>query len=221
MEVSVGPSVVSTHFNDEFVVCELSGEMSSTKEQGYFTADTRLVSGYRLELGGERPILLNGTPTRNHSARFEFTTPALVGSDGHLVPEHCLHLRVDQTVGPGIHKDYDLTNQCRDVVVFDLEVSIESDFADLFDVKAHRRVRRGSIHSFWDEENGRLATHYTNGAFERSLVLEVTKNDSPPEFANGGILFRVELAPASSWHCCLLWMPVIDGTERRVTRPCH
>ena len=67
MEVSVGPPVVSTHFNDEFVVCELSGEMSSTKEQGYFAADTRLVPGYRLKLGGERPILLNGTATRNHS----------------------------------------------------------------------------------------------------------------------------------------------------------
>lgn len=134
MEVSVGPPVVSTHFNDEFVVCELSGEMSSTKEQGYFAADTRLVSGYRLKLGGERPILLNGTATRNHSARFEFTNPALVGSDGHLLPEHCLHLRVDRTVGPGIHEDYDLTNKCRDAVVFDLEVSIESDFADLFDV---------------------------------------------------------------------------------------
>jgi len=29
------------------------------------------------------------------------------------------------------HEDYDLTNQSRDDVVFDLEVSIESDFADL------------------------------------------------------------------------------------------
>jgi len=57
VEVSVGPLVVSTHFDDEVVVCERSGEMSSTKEQGYFAADTRLVSGYRLKLGGKQPIL--------------------------------------------------------------------------------------------------------------------------------------------------------------------
>jgi len=221
VEVGVGPPVVSTHFDDEVVVCELSGEMSSTKEQGYFSADTRLVSGYRLKLGGKQPVLLNGAAAGQHSARFEFTNPAIVGCDGHQLSEHSLHLRLDRSVGPGIHEDYDLTNQSRDDVVFDLEVSIESDFADLFDVKAHRRVRRGSIHSFWDEENERLTTRYANGAFERSFVLEVANNDSPPEFANGGILFRVELAPASSWHCCLWWMPVIDGTERRVTRPCH
>jgi len=45
VEVSVGPPVVSIHFNDEFLVCEKSAEMSSTKDQGYFAADTRLVSG--------------------------------------------------------------------------------------------------------------------------------------------------------------------------------
>ena len=221
MEVSVGPPVVSTHFDDEVVVCEPSGEMSSTKEQGYFAADTRLVSGYRLKLGGKRPVLLNGAAVGSHAARFEFTNPALVGCDGHQIPEHSFHLRLDRSVGPGIHEDYDVTNQGRDGAVLDLEVSIESDFADLFDVKAHRRIRRGSIHSFWDQETGQLTTRYANEAFERSLVLEITKNDSPPEFANGGILFRIELAPASSWHCCLLWMPVISGMRRKVSRPCH
>ncbi len=98
-----------------------------------------------------------------------------------------------------------------------LEVSIESDFADLFNIKGHRRIRRGSIRSSWDEAIGRLTTRYANGAFERSLILKVANNDSPPEFANGGILFRVQLLPATSWHCCLWWMPVIDGTERTVT----
>jgi hypothetical protein len=69
VEISVGPPVVSTHFDDEVVVSELSGEMSNTKEQGYFAADTRLVSGYRLKLGGERPILLNGTAVMALAAR--------------------------------------------------------------------------------------------------------------------------------------------------------
>ncbi len=82
MEVSVGLPLVSTHFDDEVVVSELSAEISSTKEQGYFVADTRLVSGYRLELCGDRPILLNGAAARPHSARFELTNPTVVGSNG-------------------------------------------------------------------------------------------------------------------------------------------
>jgi glycogen debranching enzyme len=221
VEVSVGPPVVSTHFDDEVVVSEQSGEMSSTKEQGYLASDTRLVSGYRLKLGGVRPVLLNGAAPSQHAARFEFTNPVLVGSDGHDIPGHLLHLRLDRTVGPSVHEDYELTNQGRDDVVLDMEVSIESDFSDLFDVKAHRRIRRGSVHTLWDHESRRLTTRYENGTFERSLVIEIANNDSAPEFANGGITFRVELRPGGSWHTCLWWMAVIDGTERRVTRPCH
>ncbi len=221
MEVSVGLPVVSTHFDDEVVISELSGEISGTKEQGYFAADTRVVSGYRLKLGGARLIVLNGAVTRPHSARFEFTNPTLIGSADSDIPAHSLHLRVDRTVGPGIHEDYDLTNQNRSTLAIAREVSIESDFADIFDVKADRRIRRGSIRSIWDEESRRLTTSYNNDEFERSLVIEVANSDSPPEFANGGILFRTVLLPTESWHSCLWWMPIIDGTERRVTRPCH
>ena len=221
MEISVGPPVISTHFNDEIVVSELSAEMSSNKEQGYFADDTRLVSGYRLKLGGGRAVLLNGAAVNHHSARFEFTNDEVDGCDGQRIPEHCLHLRLDRTVGPAMHEDYDLTNQSRTSIIVDLEVSIESDFADLFDVKAHRRARRGSIRSLWDQDRRRLTTTYTNMTFERSLVIEICNNDSPPQFANGGIRFQVELAPSETWHCCLWWMPVIDGIERRVTRPCH
>jgi glycogen debranching enzyme len=211
---------VSIHFDDEFLVCEMSAEMSSTKEQGYFAADTRLVSGYRLKLGGKAPVLLNGAAVADHSARFEFTNPPIVGADGKELREHSIHLRLDRTVGPGVHEDYDVTNYGRERIVVDLEVSIESDFADLFDVKADRPIRRGSIHGDWDEKAGILTTRYQNGTFDRSFVAEVHHAGSPPEFANGGLLFRLALEPKGSWHLCLWWTPVIDGEERRVVRPC-
>ncbi|NNN22069.1 MAG: hypothetical protein HKL80_08735, partial [Acidimicrobiales bacterium] len=109
MEVSVGEAVVSTHFDDEVAICEFSGEMSSTKEQGYFASDTRFVSGYRLKLGGERPVLLNGAAAGHHSARFEFTNSPLIDGSGEVVPGQSLHLRLDRTVGKGVHEDYDIT----------------------------------------------------------------------------------------------------------------
>lgn len=220
MAVAVGPPTVTIHYNDEFCVCELNGDMSSTKEQGYFAADTRFVSGYRIKLGREHPIIVNGAAVAHHSARFEFTNPAFFGNDGNPIREHALHLRLDRAIGPGLHEDYHLSNHERATVTFTLEVSIESDFSDLFDVKSHRRLVRGSIHSFWDEK-GTLTTRYVNGTFERSFLLEVHNASSEPEFANGGIRFPIVLAPKQHWHACLLWMPVIDGERRQVTRPCH
>lgn len=221
MEVTVGPPIVSTHFDDEIMVCSPSGAVSSRKEQGYFVADTRLVSSYRLTVGGERPTLLNGTATAHHAARFEFTNPRLTGCDGGNVAGDSLHLRLDRSLGPGIHEDYDVTNRRRVALAFDLEVSIGSDFADIFDVKAHRRIRRGSILSQWDDQARRLVTHYENGPFQRAIAIEVVDSDSSPAFANGDIRFRLKLSPGTTWHCCLWWVPVVDGDERRVTRPCH
>jgi glycogen debranching enzyme len=222
MEVSVGPPTVTIHFDDEVVVSERCAEMSSTQEQGYFAADTRLVSGYRLKVCGERPVLFNAAATRDCSARFEFTNPPVIGADGEPLEGHCLHLRLDRTIGHGVHEDYDLTSYARHPVVAELEVSIESDFADLFDVKNHRRIHRGSLSSTWDRKAGRLVTVYENGEFRRSVVLEVDRADSPPGFANGGLTFRAELDPGASWHTCLYWTPVIEGRDfSRNARPCH
>jgi glycogen debranching enzyme len=222
MEVRVGPPSVTIHEDDEFLVSELNAEMSSTKEQGFFAADTRLISGYRLRLGRVRPVLCNSSAVAQHSARFEFTNAASLGADGLEIPEQSLHLRLDRTIGHGVHEDYDLTNYCRKGAVLDLEVSLESDFADLFDVKSHRQIRRGSVQSKWDARRGRLVTWYRNGEFERSLVVEVDKAGSQPEFANGGILFRVALEPGQSWHTCLLWRPASgDQKPKHEPRICH
>ena len=39
-------------------------------EQGFFAADTRFVSGYRLRLGRTQPVLLNSAVIQPWSARF-------------------------------------------------------------------------------------------------------------------------------------------------------
>ncbi len=222
MEVRVGPAAVTIHSDTEFAVSEINGEMSSASEQGYFASDTRLVSGYRLKLCRQRPTLSNSSAVESHSARFEFTNPVLLGTDGIEIPARCLHLRLDRTIGHGIHEDYDLTNFSRRPVAASLEVSIESDFADLFDVKGGRAVRRGSLQSKWDERAGRLITRYHNGDFKRAIAFRVEKADSEPEFANGGIMFRLNLEPGQSWHTCVLWRPILDGSEpEHPPRACH
>jgi glycogen debranching enzyme len=118
-----------------------------------------------------------------------------------------VHLRLDRTIHGGVHEDYDLTNYGSDVVEFELELRFESDFADLFDVKEQRLVRRGSIASRWDSEAHTLTTSYGHGDFERGLRLAVQKQGSDPECANGLLSFRIRLEPKERWHACLLWAP--------------
>ncbi len=206
MDVQVGPPVVAIHADDEVLVCDPDGRMSSTKDEGYVASDTRLVSGYRLKLGRVPPVLLNSSAVEPFSSRFEFTNPALLAATGGRIPARGLHLRLDRSVGHGVHEDYDVVNYGPAPVEVDLEVSVECDFADLFEIKSGALVRRGSLQSHWDPARGWLTTQYANGDFRRSLRIQVEKSGSEPQFANGGVIFRLSLAPGATWHTCLLWI---------------
>jgi glycogen debranching enzyme len=221
MEIRVGPPTITIHADDQFCVCAANAEMSSTQEQGYFAADTRLVSGYRLKLGGTRAVLINSAATDHHSARFEFTNPPLVQPGGAALDAHSLHLRLDRTIGAGLHEDYDLTSYHHEPVELDLEVSIESDFADLFDVKAHRPLLRGTLQGSWDARSERLTVEYQNERFERGLVIDPAESSSAARYANGALLFRVVLPPRGHWHACLLWRPVLGGGPGVPPEHCH
>src|ERR1700739_1961120 len=144
--------MITAHVDDEILISDPDASLSRDRQLGYFIADTRLVSGYRVKIGRVPPVLLNSSQIRPHSARFEFTNPPLLDDEGETVPEHTLHLRVDRALGRGLHEDYDLTNYSGRSIDVMLQVSIESDFADIFDVKDGRLQRRGILQSFWDAE---------------------------------------------------------------------
>jgi glycogen debranching enzyme len=221
MTVQVGPPLITIHFDEHVLVCELDAKMSRHKGQGYFASDTRFVSGYRLRLGATEPVLLNSSSVEYFSARFEFTNPPLETATGH-VPADTLHLRLDRTVSSGVHEDYDLTNYGRERVRVVLEASLECDFADIFDVKSGLLVRRGVLQSTWDERRHVLITRYEHDDFRRALWAQVERADSPPEFANGGLSFMVEIDPGATWHTCLFWLPAIESNEPvRPSRRCH
>ena len=95
MEVQVGPAVLTVHADDEVLVCDPDGCLSSTKEQGFFAADTRFVSGYRMRLGRTQPRLLNSAVVQPWSARFEFTNATVAAPSG-VIPAQTLHLRLDR-----------------------------------------------------------------------------------------------------------------------------
>ncbi|TME83742.1 MAG: amylo-alpha-1,6-glucosidase, partial [Chloroflexi bacterium] len=118
------------------------------------------------------------------------------------------------------HEDYDLTNYATHPARLLLEIQIESDFADVFDVRNHRLIRRGDLQTTWRPRIGELRSTYRNRSFRRALLVKVEKAGSKPEYANGRLVFLCELAPRAEWHVCLKWLPVIGPRPAR-TLPCH
>jgi len=226
MPVTVGPSTLTINYDRQFLISQPNATMLPQDDVGFFASDTRFVSGYGLTLNGRPPKLLDAITVEHFSARYEFMTPELslgpgsgAGADG-LLPEGSIGLRLERTILEGIHEDYELTNYAMHPVRVVVEIAIESDFADVFDVRNHRLIRRGDLQTTWRPRIGELRSTYRNRTFRRGLLVKVEKAGSKPEYANGRLVFRLDLASRAEWHVCLKWLPVI-GPRLARTLPCH
>jgi len=218
--VQVGPATLTMNRDDRVLVCQPDGRIVGEAEDGFFTRDTRFISGYDVWINGRRPVLLNSAPIQFFSTRFEFTNDPLLDEDGKIERSN-LSIRLDRTVADGVHEDYDLVNYARRPIRLTIEIAIHSDFADIFDVKAGAIVRRGRRDTTWRRSRGELRTVYQNRDFRRELVVAVERASSAPQFANGRLVFVAEIPPKGVWHTCLKWLPVTASRRQLTTLPCN
>jgi len=197
----LGSQVITLADDDEILVTARDGSVDATRERGYFVKDTRLISAWGLTLGASPLLLVEGAGLGPRSARLEFTNPELHLPAG-TVAEGDLRIRLDRVLGPGVHDDILVESYAPHELEVDLELGIESDFADIFDVRAGRLARRGAVQTAWDPVGRRLETSYRNGAFVRSLVVEIAAAPAPPEYANGRLIVRLRLAPREPLTIC-------------------
>ncbi len=164
--VHVGPPQIAIHQGQTVLVTERDGQIRFPSDKGLYFRDTRLVGSWAIFANGEEWDLLNGGAVYYYAARVYLTNRPIVTQDG-LIPPHTLALEVSRSISGGMHEDLDLTNHGNEPVRFQLELSIRCDFADIFEVKSERIVRRGRIETLWSEADQRLRNTYANGDFCR------------------------------------------------------
>lgn len=161
---------------------------------------------------GGRWQLFNSGNLFHYASRVFLTNPAIITEQGTIAP-HTLQLCISRSIDGGMHEDIQLVNHGMQAARFNLEIMIRSDFADLFEVKSGKIVRRGRVTTQWSSETTSLRSVYRNKDFCRELSVAIRQNDSIPVYANGRISFEVDLQPGASWHSCLLY-ELGDGKVR-------
>jgi glycogen debranching enzyme len=154
------------------------------------------------------------TQPTHYSERFELTNRRLACGQS-PIPEGTLALTLTRSIGEGLHEDIEIANLGNQTVNFNLEVGVGSDFADLFEVRAHRSNHDRRIVTRWDPSRSELVTGYERDGFHRGLVLHVEDASSPPESWCGGLRFRIVLAPGEHWRALERFMLLTDTYEPR------
>ena len=207
--VQVGPPQIAIHQGQTVLVSETNGDIAYPSDKGLYFLDTRLVSSWSIYANGETWDLLNGGAITYYAAHVFLTNGPIVTQDG-IIPPRTLSLEVSRSISGGMHEDLDITNYGGKSVRFQLEIAVRCDFADIFEVKTGRIVRRGRIETHWSEHQQRLRNVYTNGDFSRSVTISPRRSASPAVYANGRLSFEVMLQPGETWHCCLCY-DLADG----------
>ena len=212
LEITVGPEQLVVHQGHSILLTDRDGQIPWPTDRGLYFLDTRMVSSWQIFANGEPWDLLSSAPVAHFAARVFLTNRKFATEDGEI-PERCLCFELSRTIGEGLHEDFDITNHGAKRVRFNLELSIRSDFADLFEVKSGEIVRRGHITTAWSPRAAQLRTVYRNKDFHREVIIRVRRTDIRPVYANGRLSFDVDLAPGASWHSCLLY-EFRDGRNR-------
>lgn len=206
VQISVGPPLLIINHGNTFMVTDQGGEIQLESSNGVFAKDTRFVSHYGISANGRPWTRLTSSPITFFAARVYLVNPELKTEEG-IIPDGSIGLSIWRAIDRGgIHEDLDITNHGMDMIRFNLEIALKSDFADLFEVRSRRFVRRGRIETHWDDTTHRLHNSYENSDFHRRFTYAIHRSDSRPLFANGRISFDIVLKPGRTWHTCAFYL---------------
>jgi glycogen debranching enzyme len=221
IEVTVGPPLFTINHGYAFILSEPDGSISAHTEQGIYFHDTRYVSNYDYFADGERWVLQNSGAVAYFAFRAYLVNPRIVTEYGVIEPG-TVGLLFSRAVRDGVHEDFDLHNYGMQRARFNLEIAPRTDFADIFEVKARRVIRKGNVVTEWNAAACELVCSYQHDGFSRSFRFRIRSSSSRPLYANGRVNFSVDLERGNSWHaCCEHDFIEPARTWRAPSRCCH
>jgi glycogen debranching enzyme len=137
----------SLKHDDTFIVLDSHGDIGASAggPDGLFNADTRYLARLEMMLDDVQPLLLGSNLRDDNSALTVDLTNSDVYRNGHLMlRKDTLHIVRSIFLWRGTaYQRIALQNHGDDTARFDLTLLFDNDFADLFEVRGERRVKRG------------------------------------------------------------------------------
>jgi glycogen debranching enzyme len=133
--------------DDLFLVTDTIGNVSGCSLQdgnpsmGLFCGDTRFLNRLELQINGRSPVLLSSTADKGFSLSVLCTNPKI---DEHLKAD-TVGIRREMVLNGALFEEIEVANYSTSTVSFELSLSFDADFVDLFEVRGCIREKRGKI----------------------------------------------------------------------------
>jgi len=183
--------------DDTFVVLDSHGDIGASAggPDGLFNADTRYLARLELALNDVQPLLL-GSNLRddNSSLTVDLTNPDIYRNGRLVLQKDMLHIVRTFFLWRGAaYQRIGLQNHGEHRASFDLTLTFDNDFADLFEVRGEKRKHRGIATSRLIGPSD-VALEYT-GLDGRPLSTMVHFDPRPTRLAANTATYHFELKP--------------------------
>ncbi|HEY7147347.1 MAG TPA: glycogen debranching N-terminal domain-containing protein [Streptosporangiaceae bacterium] len=184
-----------------FCISDTGGDIGPGAERGLYYRDTRFLSRFEAEIDGQRlDPLTFGCPNRYTGVFVGRRPPRSGAADSTLLVVRRRY------VGNGMMEEITLRNLGTEKAGVILSVTVDADFAGLFEVKEDRvHVREDTERSAGPDG---LRLGYRHGRGSRGVTVTGTGD---PVVTSQQLLWRPVLDPRSEWTVTIAVLPAMDG----------
>jgi glycogen debranching enzyme len=172
---------------------DIGGEPGSP--EGLYHADTRILSQFQLLVDGCRPLLLSSTIQDNNAVFVaDLTNPDLVSGGALMMRRELIYISRMKFLWNGACYERLLVRNFDDKAQqMTLGLRFAADFADLFEVRGLRRLRRGQIAAEPQPDNAMVLRY--RGLDEIERILALAFDPLPDHVDSSTALFDLVLKP--------------------------
>jgi glycogen debranching enzyme len=176
-----------------FVLLNESGEIDppGCSSLGLFCEDTRILSHYVLRFAGGGPSRLSAEVRRMFQAQVDLAVSDHEFGGNAWDPKNCVHILRELVLDGCLRERVTLTNFLTMPIAFWMELTLDADFADIFEVRGWEREHRGRR---FDPEAGERSITFSyqglDGLVQKSGV---RFTDQPTEVGPTGAAWRFTL----------------------------
>lgn len=186
-----------------FCISGSSGDILQGAPHGLFFQDTRFLSRLELQVNHQVPESLAASLIDPFSAVFVTRVHPRPGR-----ADSTLMVFRHRYVGRGMREDLAVRNFGEEPSYCSLELTVEADFAHLFEVKEGRVARVGE-HA--DEAvDGSLVFRWRKGNVRRGVRVGC---DPKPQVNGNQLTWEVIVPARGEWRACVQLTPLIDGND--------
>ena len=133
--------------DDLFLVTDTIGNISGCSlsegnpSMGLFCCDTRFLNRLELQIDGRSPVLLSSTAEKGFALSVLCTNPRI----DERMKADSVSIRRELVLNGALFEEIEVANYSTTTVAFELSISFDADFVDLFEVRGYNRDKRGKL----------------------------------------------------------------------------